>query len=158
MDLNDKSNVSPPASVPPTNPTDGTTSNPADANANGISVDEGNTSFGLTGAELKKMEGWAFWRVRLSVPGTVLKLEDEIGTQCQITRASGPSVSSGTPDTYRISGIAAALGEEDNEVGTTTAPTSHVFGLGEIEWRSGGVYMKGLQTLFETDRFSFGKQ
>ncbi|KAI9333115.1 histone deacetylation protein Rxt3-domain-containing protein [Obelidium mucronatum] len=40
-----------------------------------------NVSLGLTGQELKKMEGWAYWRVRLSIPKTILELEDEIGTR-----------------------------------------------------------------------------
>ncbi|KAI8608995.1 hypothetical protein BC830DRAFT_1152805 [Chytriomyces sp. MP71] len=37
--------------------------------------------FKLSGPQLKRMEGWAFWRVRLSVPGTVLHLEDDVGSR-----------------------------------------------------------------------------
>ncbi|KAJ3402259.1 hypothetical protein HDU80_005223, partial [Chytriomyces hyalinus] len=51
-------------------------------------------------------------------------------------------------ETYKISGISSSqtgkMGDTDDVV---------VVGLSDLEWRSGGMYIKGLQQLFETDPF-----
>ncbi|KAI8831966.1 histone deacetylation protein Rxt3-domain-containing protein [Chytriomyces cf. hyalinus JEL632] len=108
-------------------------------------VASSNACFGLTGPELKRMEGWSVWRVRLSVAGTTLCLEDDVGTRYEVTRHNASS-----SETYKISGISSSqtgkMGDTDDVV---------VVGLSDLEWRSGGMYIKGLQQLFETDRFYF---
>ncbi|KAJ3130854.1 hypothetical protein HK100_007334 [Physocladia obscura] len=98
-----------------------------------------NVSLGFSGIELKRMEGWAFWRVRLAVPGTLLYLEDDCGNRYQVARNLGSLTNA--PDTYKISGI------------HNIAPT--IVGLSDIEWRSGGMYIKAMQQLIETDRFFY---
>ncbi|KAJ3025733.1 UNVERIFIED_CONTAM: hypothetical protein HDU68_006754 [Siphonaria sp. JEL0065] len=104
-------------------------------------------TFGLTGPELKRMEGWAYWRVRLSVPGTILELEDETGTRFEVSRNNPTSTVS---DSYKISGVSSLI---ESSPSSPCSPV--VVGLSDLEWRNGGMYIKGLQQLFEADRFSF---
>ncbi|ORY44707.1 Rxt3-domain-containing protein [Rhizoclosmatium globosum] len=102
-----------------------------------------NVSYGLSGAELKKMEGWAYWRVRLSVPGTVLVLEGE-SRAFKVLEVERVVSGAATVESYKVTGV------------NSSAPL--LVGLGEIEWRLGGVYVKGAHQVFEVDRFSFVKK
>ncbi|KAJ3395315.1 transcriptional regulatory protein rxt3 [Entophlyctis sp. JEL0112] len=96
-----------------------------------------NHSLGLSGSELKRMEGWAFWRVRLSIPGTVLFLEDCSGSRYKVEREKSTNAADG----YKVSGI------------PNVSPT--VVNLSDIDWRIGGMYIRTMQQLLETDRFFF---
>jgi hypothetical protein len=102
-------------------------------------------SLGFTPSELKKIEKWAYWRVR--VRREKLCLENSLGTRYEVVHASADGVG---PEAFNIT--------EYPSGNINGIPVASQVPLSDIEWVPSGLKLKSLNSIIDVNRLFWVKK